>query len=269
MKFQTFYDTDWDYIIILDACRYDYFKEHYHKYLPKGKLEPRRSRGSCTTEWAHKTFKQPMPNVTYISTNPFINNKNLNLKELTIDCNKPWCATTTFKKVIDLWLTHWDNKLGTVHPANVNVIVKKMLPHKKLIIHYVQPHEPYLAYKAMGKEWIARNKVKRKLWHPFALLVWKYLSFKQRVRIKKLLGARMSVFENFYARGEINKLKMLYEENLIIVLAYIGELIKDLNGTIVVTADHAECFGEGGVWGHPCNSKNRFLRTVPWLVIKK
>jgi len=269
MMLQDFYNTQWDYIIILDACRFDYFKEHYQKYLPKGKLEAKQSHGSCTTEWLHKTFTKPMKDAFYISTNPFINNKKLSLKELTIDCNKNWRATTVFKKVIDVWLTHWDNALGVVHPSQVNKVVKTILPRKRLIIHYIQPHEPYLAYKALGKKWIARNKVKRRFWHPVALLAWKHLSFSQRVWIKKLLRGRMSVFEHFYARGEINKLKMLYEENLIIVLGYVGELIKELKGTIIITADHAECFGEDKTWGHPCNSKSQFLRTVPWLVIKK
>lgn len=31
--------TPWKYLIVLDACRYDYFERIYREYLPEGKLE--------------------------------------------------------------------------------------------------------------------------------------------------------------------------------------------------------------------------------------
>ena len=48
---------NWDYLIILDACRYDYFKKYYNKYLTGGILEKAISPATWTLEWAEKNFK--------------------------------------------------------------------------------------------------------------------------------------------------------------------------------------------------------------------
>ena len=42
MKDQNFFEEDWDHAIILDAARYDVFKEVYEDYFD-GELEKRRS----------------------------------------------------------------------------------------------------------------------------------------------------------------------------------------------------------------------------------
>lgn len=44
------FDQDWDVLVILDACRYDAFREHAS--LP-GRLQAVTSQGSVTPEWLH------------------------------------------------------------------------------------------------------------------------------------------------------------------------------------------------------------------------
>jgi len=53
-------------------------------------------------------------------------------------------------------------------------------------------------------------------------------------------------------------------------LKYVSELIKDLNGTIIITSDHGELLGEGGYYCHGPGipSSNSFLMEIPWLKIK-
>ena len=46
---------NWDYLIILDACRYDYFKRSVHNFFT-GTLIEAVSGGSCTLEWCKRTF---------------------------------------------------------------------------------------------------------------------------------------------------------------------------------------------------------------------
>ena len=70
-------DEDWDVIIILDACRYDYFKKTYPKFL-KGKLKKVQSIASNTPGWLKKTFKDIYKNIVYVSANPHINSKMAN-----------------------------------------------------------------------------------------------------------------------------------------------------------------------------------------------
>ena len=74
MKKQEILTGNWKNLIILDACRYDYFQDIYDDYL-EGNLEKRISRGSSTTEWLYKTFDNYLDAV-YFSANPYINEKN-------------------------------------------------------------------------------------------------------------------------------------------------------------------------------------------------
>ena len=45
----------WDYLIALDACRYDYLKQLRHKYF-QGTLEKSKSASSVTMERMDKSF---------------------------------------------------------------------------------------------------------------------------------------------------------------------------------------------------------------------
>jgi len=60
----------------------------------------------------------------------------------------------------------------------------------------------------------------------------------------------------------------LYEENLRIALESVAELVEELDGTVVVTADHGEAFGEGGVWEHHIETHIPPLMEVPWLEVE-
>lgn len=268
---------NWDYLIILDACRYDYFEKTYNKYL-KGTLEKRISRGSCTAEWLDRTFTKKMDDVVYISANPFVNGKNAPLNKTTKDFFSKWNPTKYFKEIVDVWLYSWDDILGTVHPKDVNKSVRDNIKKGRMIIHYVQPHEPYLTCKHPKNKRSSREKAQNKskfksiLYNIIKLPIhpiWNRFSFEKRIKIKKMLWFKLSVIEKFYSSGKIEELKNYYQENLEIVLNNVANLIKDLNGKIVITADHGEAFGEEGDWGHKYKSENPVLREVPWFVINK
>jgi hypothetical protein len=57
----------------------------------------------------------------------------------------------------------------------------------------------------------------------------------------------------------------LYEENLRIALESVSDLVPELDGRVVVTADHGEAFGEEGVWEHHIETHIPALVEVPWL----
>ncbi|PTD94209.1 hypothetical protein C9439_03940 [archaeon SCG-AAA382B04] len=75
MKEQNLLDEEWDICIVLDACRYDVFKDLYKEYL-RGELEKRKSKGSNTLSWLKNTFPKTY-NITYVSSNPFISSLDL------------------------------------------------------------------------------------------------------------------------------------------------------------------------------------------------
>lgn len=98
---------DWDYLIILDACRYDYFEKIYDDYL-NGKLQKVTSPGSNTFSWIVKTFRgSDFSSTIYISGNPHLNS--LTPSEAPSFMDSPpverFNACKNFFKIVDVW--HW------------------------------------------------------------------------------------------------------------------------------------------------------------------
>jgi len=60
----------------------------------------------------------------------------------------------------------------------------------------------------------------------------------------------------------------LYEENLRIALESVADVASELDGTVVVTADHGEAFGEEGVWEHHIETHIPALMEVPWIEVE-
>ncbi|MBN1376945.1 hypothetical protein JW949_01280 [Candidatus Woesearchaeota archaeon] len=216
-------EEKWDNLIVLDACRYDYFKEIYSNYL-KGKLEKKLSLGTNTKEWLGKNFNKKT-DIVYISSNPFVNN--LKRKK------EPW--NKNFYKIISLWNTKWDENLDSVHPKEVVKIandIDKKYPNQRKIIHFMQPHLPYL------------NKSKE---------------FNKKIFEKSREGK--------LNKKDIEEMKEAYRENLKIVLKELKNL--KLKGKTIVTADHGELFGEHGLYLHHAGIYFKELVEIPWFVMKK
>ncbi len=52
-------------------------------------------------------------------------------------------------------------------------------------------------------------------------------------------------------------------------MKHVSKLIKELDGTTIITADHGEAFGEQGIWGHPMETHIPVLIEVPWFIVDK
>jgi len=121
---------DWNYLIVLDACRYDCFEK---VNWIEGKLEKRISLGTNTPEWMKRNFEDGYyDDIIYISANPFV------LRD--IDGFK---MKEHFYKVIHIF----DDKIGSLHPKKLNKVALKVIRRyygKRFIIHYLQPHHPFL-----------------------------------------------------------------------------------------------------------------------------
>jgi len=215
---------EWDNLIILDACRYDYFKDEYSKYL-KGRLNKKNSLGGTTEEWLRKNFDKKN-DIVYISANPFINN----LKR------KGQFWSSNFYKVVSLWNLAWDEELGTVKPERMvkeaNKIIKKY-PSKRKIIHFIQPHTPY----------ITKSK-----------------EFNDSINFSAL-------FPDKTIKNKLGEVKKAYRENLRAVLKELKEL--NLEGKTVISSDHGELLGEHGLFFHLKGVYFKELVEVPWLIINQ
>ena len=134
---------------------------------------------------------------------------------------------------------------------------------RKTVIHYMQPHTPYLKDTA-GKD--ADNKLRKIIRNN---IFWRKLPLSVKTKIKETLGLRIWPSQKAEL-GKEEKIRELYEENLEIVLNYVNELINYLEGKIVITSDHGERLGENGEFFHEAiETDNPVLREVPWLEIEK
>jgi len=274
-------EENWDYLIILDACRYDYFTAVWKNYFD-GELEKRVSLGSGTLEWCLESFKGYYPDVIYISGNPYINSK----VEI-----KGFNARRHFYKVIDVWDFGWDKELGTVPPENVNKITLSLVrkfTQKRFIIHYLQPHAPYISreFKTIGfpnpdpkygqvltgiQAYRAKEHFEA-LVNLFGNLLVKAKIIKHLWELREWLGLPpASPMDAVRRKYGVNGLRKAYRENLRIVLEHVAKLCDELlrhkpSARIVITSDHGELLGENGKYSH--GIEDPYTLEVPWLRVK-
>ena len=246
--YQFFSSNDKALLLILDACNWKVLS----LLRPQWKFDVVLSRGSSTSDWLKRTFTSPLKDVVYISANPYT----YLLKEIR----------GKFKRIVDVHMMAWNEKLNTVHPRSMNVLVKENLiaGEKKIIVHYLQPHAPFL-----GDTWLNNYS------HDF------------RKEVKEL---RIYYLARMYpsARKEFVR---AYVQNLNIVLKYVDELISfskkfDKHFKVAISADHSEIL-KGAfnpfhkfrkrIWlwlsgvfrfvGHENNSRLKELYEVPWVII--
>lgn len=218
--------SHWDHLIVLDACRYDYFVNlwKFKQYNVLKALSP----ASWTLEWLSIMFDKPFPNTIVYSANPYINNLKIPICVHGI-C---WNAHNKFKRIIEVWKLAWSKRLMSVPPWKLYNIVKmnleiekRMGTRSRTITWFLQPHYPYLS-----KEFI-------KLLHLVdGLNESDFLRGSFDIVIRNIL--REIIKRNYII------LRNIYEENLKIALYYVYKLVEKLNGTIIVTSDHGEHLGE-------------------------
>ncbi len=281
MEDHRFLESEWDYAIVLDACRYDVFSEVYDEYLD-GDLEKRWSTGSSTPEWAYRTFTD-YHDIAYFSGNPFINDLGIPLNELKwgASCDYEWAASDHISDVYDVWQTGWDDDLETVPPGSIAESYRAnreaAAAADRVVLHYMQPHAPYLA-RGTGQKLKQIQKGLKKEGEDEDGGPLESVTDAVRPRVERALegselaqkvGLMLELDPIDIVRDGTRATAMdLYEENLRIALESVAEVCADLDGTVVVTADHGEAFGEEGVWEHHIETHIPALMEVPWLEVE-
>ena len=226
----------WDNLIILDACRYDLFAD---RASLDGRLERRYSAGSDSWEFMEANFvDRSLHDTVYVTANPHVEK----------------LPSGTFHDVIDLLADHWNEEHRTVLPE---AVVSKTLeaheryPNKRIVSHFMQPHFPFIGETGrsiphMGLEMHLDEEDKELHGNPW--------------------------FDLVYADVPAETVREAYRENLELVLPAVSELLSELPGRSVVTADHGNLVGERTwpiplrTYGHPRGFHVPALLEVPWLV---
>ena len=277
-------EENWDVLIILDACRYDYFKDLYGNYLD-GNVKKAISPATTTMDWLNKVFPDFYDDIVYISANPFINSK----IEVKDKYGLRFNGKKYFFKIIDVWKGGWDNQLETTPPSNVNKALfrlKANYTNKRFIVHYMQPHAPYISknyasyipsMRSVEEIFVINMKGGQKKYTNVNIrtlgrkVIQKTLGLEVAWKIGRLL--KLPIDSQVGAIGYKEGLKGLrnaYKENLEVVLGSVAELVKNVSGNILITADHGEYLGENRRYGHGLLWPRRPPNTeVPWLIIEK
>ena len=229
-------EEDWDYLIVLDACRYDTFKEvvdERAKYVISG--------GTATGSWMVWNFREKYKDVIYIAGNPHFASANL----------KKVLGFNPFYMVKEVWDYGWEITLKTVPPEEVTIAALdtlKKFPEKRLIIHYLQPHHPFLSDKELTER-------ANGTWHTLEGGLW---------------GGQKKTVWHLAREGKVSieRVKKAYKGNLKIVMKEVEKLKEVLPGRVILTSDHGNLFGEYGLYGHGGGLRAEGLVKVPWVILK-
>ena len=237
-------DADWDNLLILDACRYDFFDEINDI---EGSLTKTYSQGSNSMSFLRRNFgNDDFSDIVVVTGNPY---------------QKKVLDDTQFHKVYHVWSSHWDKELQTVRPEAVTDVALEAAethPNKRLLIHYMQPHFPFIGPWAQKHIGVTAGN----------------LGAREAVIGRETDPGEKTVFRRAET-GEISNevLKRAYRENVEIAIEHASILIEKLSGKTVVTADHGEMLGERA-WPFPWQEYQhpgilaKKLIEVPWLVVE-
>jgi hypothetical protein len=235
------FDEDWDTLVVLDACRYDIFESTSQL---KGTLSSRISRGSSTVKRLQANFDgRDLSDTVYITANPqFEQNRDR------------W--DITLYETFNVWLDEgWDDETGTVRAETMTeaaLDAAEQFPHKRLVVHYMQPHYPFVpADTGVDKDHLRQIDSGR----PSEENIWGQM-FNGDLELSR------------------DELWTIYVDNFEYVLEHVTELLEGLSGKTVVTADHGNYVGERASpipireYGHPRGLYDEPVVRVPWLVYR-
>jgi hypothetical protein len=146
----------------------------------------------------------------------------------------PWVgmnADDRFTHVERVYEYGWNEAAKSLYPevvTNAALRMREQYPDARLVVHYNQPHAPFIE---TAHPHVADN------------------------RYESLRTGRLS-------RSEV---RTAYIECLEYALDSVERIRRHVTGDIIVTADHGEGFGEGGVYGHPPWAHARITLEVPWI----
>ena len=225
------YESDWDLLIVLDACRTDLMADVVDEYDFVDR-ETTYSVASSSAEWMTKNFDEAyareVERTAYVTANPY--------SERLLDADD-------FAFLDEVWKTAWDDEVRTIPAEGVTaaaVAAARERDFDRLVVHYMQPHHPFVT-NPMDKG-LPRDE--------FSSTPWDNVWHKLR-------------------RGQVDRQVVwdAYADNLRYVLDQVAVLLENVDAErAVVTSDHANLMGEFGLYAHPDYVPIPTLKRVPWCV---
>jgi len=230
--------ADWDILVVIDACRADLFE----KTVSTDRFDDYwrvTSQGSATAEWGRRNFPEEYGDTVYITGNPVPSRH----------------IKGEFHDYIEVWREGFDDNIGTIA---ADTVTKRALdaadqyPDKRLIVHYMQPHYPFVRDTRFKFEYWNNTDGVSMEGDDRARDVWDAIG----------LGI-----------VDADEVWEAYRDNLEYVMEEVDELVEAVRGKAVIHSDHGNLLGERSypvpvrTYGHPSGLRLSSLITVPWAII--
>ncbi|WP_331234206.1 hypothetical protein [Natronorarus salvus] len=228
------FEEDWDNLIILDACHKDLLTENT---LDFGDYKKVWSGGSDSESFlSYNVGDRQLDDVVYITANPWVSE-----------------YEDQIFRVLHAWETDWDEDSKTVLPSSMAKIAEKAeseYPNKRIVVHFMQPHYPFLG--------------------PTADKLPNHRTFTGGGKVTT--DSADSIWD-LLQEGEADPTMVwqAYKETLDIVLPVALDTAQKLNGKSVLTSDHGNAFGERSfpipirTYGHQKGNHIPAMSQVPWI----
>lgn len=245
--------VDWDICLVLDATRYDLWKEVAPEYnLPTNSAY---SVGSASVEWINNTFSDQYQSewveTAHVTANPHTGHPS-DFSQHTSDSVYP-LRERGLPYLDEVWVDQWHTQEGlkTVVPERVTdrAMYAWNTQHSfdRLLVHYMQPHIPFRTHPEWSPGW--SNKLQ------FGKPLAQYGKKDDWMKLKAGLIDEDELWD-------------AYKDNLRWVLDEVQRWIETTDATILITADHGNAMGEFGIYGHPPKSGVPELRKVPFVTVE-
>ena len=256
------YEQDWDVLVLLDTCRVDAMREVADEYDYIEDVDEIWSVGSTSKEWVEQTFTKnyaaDIADTAYITGNPFSNTLLDERDRMEYGSTHgtwiektEWVSQLIKDSVVDgESLGHLEPLWGVTgpdapfqksqHPKALTehtIQASRKTNFERIVSHYMQPHSPYFSSSTEYNELAEYEK------HPFRAL--------------KQGGSEAS-----------EKVWNAYLDNLRYALDSIEVLIENVDGKVVLTADHGELLGDHRMYYHMPGNPHPKLKKVPWVEVE-
>lgn len=241
------FDREWDALVVLDACRVDAMRAVADEFEFIEGVESVRSVGSTSGEWMAHTFDRGYEDriadtamvTANVHSDTVLRKRNTPPQYAASPVAWPrWdpVGPAALGLLEEVWADGWDDEVGTVPPRVTTdraVRAGRESDHARLLVHYLQPHAPYLEEREPGS-----------------------VSALHADPMESLQAGELTREEAWDA----------YLETLRLALSEVELLLGNLDAErVVLTADHGEAFGEFGFYEHPVACPHPAVKRVPWV----
>lgn len=238
-RIHSLFDTDKPvWLFFFDGGRFDIFRQLYHDYF-SGELEMVYNGGiGYTGDWFDRNMRYDFGNRGFFTLMPIRHQKHVDYDGRNYFATAPDLRNdiAISERLAHLGYTeHQSDATLDVDPLKINAAVRDNPTLNGGVIRYLKPHPPFDGIEELSAGQSKTDKTRRAL--QTGELTYQELTASYRATYR-------TAFES--AR----------------------ELIPELSGQVVITADHGECLTCGQLFHGRQHDKHDHLTHVPWFTVE-